>query len=70
MRRAGLDETEDGVRHGGRILNNPKYADNTTHQEESEDSLHRKLRALKSAGEKVDLYLNIQKTKILSRSGI
>jgi len=30
MRKAGLDETEDGVRHGGRIINNLRYVDDVT----------------------------------------
>jgi len=66
IRRAGLDETEDWVRHGGYTINNLRYADDLTLLAGSQDSLCRILRALKSAGEKVGLYLNVKKITILS----
>jgi len=71
MRRAGLDEsheTEDGVRHSGRIIDNLRYADDVTHLVGNEGSLRRILQAMKSAGEKVGIYLNVKNTKILSTS--
>jgi len=37
MRRAGLDETEERVCHGGRIINNLRYADDVTLLGGSED---------------------------------
>jgi len=41
MRRSGLDETEDEVRHGGLIINNLRYADDATHLAGSDNSLRR-----------------------------
>ena len=60
MRNAGLDESQAGIKIARRNINNLRYADDTTLMAESEE--------LKSQrGEwKVDLKLNIQKTKIMA----
>ena len=49
---------------------NLKYADNTTLKAESEEELKSLLMKVKVESEKVDLKLNIQKTKIMASSPI
>jgi len=70
MRRGELDETEDGVRHGGRIINNLRYGDDVTLLAGNEDSLRRILPAMKSAGEEVGLYLNVQPAPMIFFHGL
>ena len=53
----------------GRNINNLKYADNTTLKAESEEEL-KSLLKVKEESEKVDLKLNIQKTKIMASGPI
>ena len=50
-------------------INNPRYADDTTLMAESEE-LKSLLMKVKEESEKVDLKLNIQKTKILASGPI
>ena len=66
MRNAGLEEAQAGIKIAGRITNNLKYADNTTLMAESEEELKKFLSKMKAESEKVDLKLNIQKTKIMA----
>ena len=47
-----------------RKINNLRYADDTTLKEESKEELRSLLMKVKEESEKVDLKLNIQKTKI------
>ena len=54
----------------GKVINNPRYADDTTLMAESEEKLKSLLMTVKEEGEKVDLKLNIQKTKIMASSPI
>ena len=61
MRNAGLEETKAGIKIAGRNINNFRYADGTTHMEESEEELKSLLMKLKEESEKVSLKLNIQK---------
>ena len=68
MRNAGLEETQAGIKIAGRNINNLRYADNTTLMAESEEELKSLL--VKVESEKVDLKLNIQKTKIMASSPI
>ena len=49
-----------------RNINNLRYADGTTLMEESEEELKSLLMKVKEESEKVDLKLNIQKTKIMA----
>ena len=51
----------------GRIINNPRYADDTTLMAESEEELKSLLMKVKEESEKVGLKLNIQKTKIMAK---
>ena len=65
MRNAGLDEAQAGMKIAGRNVNNLRYADDTTLMAESEE-LKSLLMKVKEESEKVDLKLNIQKTKIMA----
>ena len=49
-----------------RNINNLRYADDTTLMAESEEELKSLLMRVKEKSEKVDLKLNIQKTKIIA----
>ena len=70
MRNAGLEEAQAGIRIARRNSNNLRYADDTTLRAESEDELKSLLMKLKEESEKVDLKLNIQKTKIMASGPI
>ena len=70
MRNAGLEETQAGIKIGGRNLNNLRYADDTTLMAESEEELKSLLMKVKVESEKVCLKLNIQKTKIMASDPI
>ena len=66
MRNAGLDEAQAGIEIAGRIINNLRYADDTTLMAESEGELKSLLMKVKEESEKVSLKLNIQKTKTMA----
>ena len=66
MRNAGLEEAQDGIKLARRNINHLRYADDTTLMTESEDKLKSLLMKVKEESEKVDLNLNIQKTKIMA----
>ena len=70
MRNAGLEEAQAGIKIARRNINNPIYADDTTHMAESEEELKSLLMKVKEESEKVDLKLNIQKTKIMASGPI
>ena len=70
MRKAGLEESQAGVRIARRNINNLRYADDTTLMAESEEELKSLLMKVKEESEKVGLKLNIQKTKIMASSPI
>ena len=66
MRNAGLEEAQAGIKSAGRNVNNLRYADDITLMAESEEELKSLLMKVKVEREKVDLKLNIQKTKIMA----
>ena len=66
MRNAGLEEAQAGIKIAMRNINNLRYADDTTLMAESEEELKSLLKKVKEESEKVDLNLNIQKTKIMA----
>ena len=66
MRNTGLDEAQAGIKIAGRNINNLRYADDTNLMAESEEELKRLLMKVKEESEKVDLKVNIQKTKIMA----
>ena len=70
MRNAGLDEAQTGIKIAGRNINNLRYADHTTLIAETEEELKSLLMKVKKESEKVDLKLNIQKTKIVASGPI
>ena len=47
MRNAGLEETQAGIKIAGRIINNLRYADDTTLTAENEEELKSLLRKVK-----------------------
>ena len=70
MRNAGLEEAQAGIKTAGRNFNNLRYADDITFMVESQEELKSLLMKVKEESEKVDLKLNIQKTKIMASSPI
>ena len=70
MRNAGLEETQAGIKIGGRNINNLRYADDTTLMAESEEELKSLLMKVKVETAKVSLKLNIQKAKIMASGPI
>ena len=53
MRNAGLDEAQPGIKIAGRIINNLRYADDTTLMAESEEELKTLLMQVKEESEKL-----------------
>ena len=70
MRNVGLEEAQAGIKIAGRNINNLRYADDTTLMAESEEELKSLLMKKKEESGKVDLTLNIQKTKIMASGPI
>ena len=70
MRNAGLEEAQTGIKIAGRIINNLRYADDTTLMAESKEELKSLLMKVKEESEKVGLKLNIQKTTIMASGPI
>ena len=70
MRNAGLEEVQAGIKIAGRIINNIRYADDTTLMTEDEEELKSLLMKVKEKSEKAGLKLNIQKTKIMASSPV
>ena len=69
MRKAGLDETQAGIKIAGRNINNLRYAEDTNPMAENEE-ITSLLMKVKEESEKACLKLNIQKTKIMASSPI
>ena len=70
MRNAGLEEAQAGIKIARRNINNLRYADDTTLMAETGEELKSLLKKVKEESEKVDLKLNIQKTKIMASGPI
>ena len=70
MRNTGLEEAQAGIRIAGRNINNFRCRWHTTLMAESEEELKSLLMKVKKESEKVDIKLNIQKTKIMAYSPI
>ena len=64
-----MDEAQAGIKTAGRNINNLRYADDITLTAEGEE-LKSLLMKVKEESERVDLKLNIQKTKIMASSPI
>ena len=67
---ARLDEALAGIKIAGRNIYNLRYADDTTLLAEGKEELKSLLMKVKEESEKVDLKLNIQKTKIMASGPI
>ena len=65
MRNAGLEEAQPGIKTAWRIINNLRYADDTTLMAESEE-LKSLLMKVEEEIENIGLKLNIQKTRIMA----
>ena len=70
MRNTGLEEAQAGIKIARRNISNLRYADDTTLMAESEEELKSLLMKVEVEIEKVDLKLNIQKTKIMASGPI
>ena len=70
MRNTGLEETQAGIKIARRNMNNLRYADDTTLMAEREEEIKSLLTKVKEESGKVDLKLNIQKTKIMASGPI
>ena len=70
MRNTGLDEAQAGIKIALRIINNLRYADDSTLMAESEEDLKSLLMKVKEESEKVGLKLNIQETNIMASGPI
>ena len=66
MWNARLDEGQAGIKIARRNINNLRYANDTTFMAESKEKLKSLLMKVKEESEKVNLKLNIQKTKIMA----
>ena len=66
MRNAVLDELQAGIKIGGRLINNLRYADDTTPMAESKENLRSLLMRVKEETERAGLKRNIKKTKIMA----
>ena len=70
MRNAGLHEPQAGIKIAGRIINNFRYADDTTLLTKSEEELKSLLMKVEEESEKVGLKISIKKTKIMASGPI
>src|SRR5574337_1191511 len=70
MRNTGLKEAQAGIKIAGKIINDLRYADDTTLMAESEEELKSLLMKVKEESEKIGLKLNIQQIKIIASSPI
>ena len=70
MRNAGLEEAQAGIKIARKIINNLRYADDTTLMVESEEELKSLLIKVKEESENTGLELNIQKMKIMASGPI
>ena len=65
-----MDEAQVGIKISRRNINNLRYADDTTLMAESKEELTNLPMKVKEEGGKVDVKLNIQKTKIMASGPI
>ena len=70
MRNAGLEEAQAGINIAGRVINNLRYADDTTLMAESEEELKSLFMKMEEESENIGLKVNIQKTTIMASGPI
>ena len=66
MRNARLDEIQAGIKIGRRIINNLRYADDTTVMAEKREELKSLVMRVREESETAALRLNIKKKKLTS----
>ena len=66
MQNARLEEAQVGIKIAGRNINNLRYVDDTTLMAESEEEPKSLLMKVKVESEKIDLKVNVQKSKIMA----
>ena len=69
MRKA-LESTETGIKVGGQVIDNMRYADDTTLVDDTEHGMKELIKRVKDESEKAGLYLNIKKTKLMTTDNI
>ena len=69
MRKSGI-ETMQGITIGGRMINNLKYADDTTLISGNFNDMKILINTVKETSEKPGLRLNIKKTKVMTTAGL
>ena len=70
MRNARLDELQAGIKIGGRNISNLRYVDDTSLMAESKEKLKSLLMRVKEESKRVNLKINIKKTKIMASGPI
>ena len=65
-----LDSTETGIKIGGQVIDNMRYADDTTLVEDIEHGMKNLIKRVKDESEKAGLYLNIKKAKLMTTDNI
>ena len=70
MWKAGLEESQTGIKTAGRNINNLRYADDTTLMAESEEELKNLFMRVKEESAKNGLKINIKKTNIMATGPI
>ena len=68
--REALEEWEKGISIGGRMVTNLRYADDTTLLAGTKEDLIELVGRVRRASEKVGLYLNVGKTKVMTTGDI
>ena len=70
MRISGVEEAKGGIRIGGLKINNLRYADDTTLAASSEEGLRHLIEIVKGTSESAGLFLNINKTKVMTNTNL
>jgi len=66
MREAELENDEVEIPTGGMLINNIRYADNTTLKVSSGKHLQHMIELVQTASERVCLFLNVSKIKVMT----
>ena len=70
MRNARLDESQVGIKMGGRKINSLRHEDDTTLMAESEEELESLLMRVKEQNERAGFRLDSKKSKIMASGPI
>ena len=68
--REALEEWERGISIGGRMVTNLRYTDDTTLLAGTKEDLVELVGRVRRASEKAGLYLNVEKTKVMTTGDI